>query len=383
MLISLPIVGEGPRTPCSSAPAATPATTSAETTKIQWTAIADLSGIPVAGYSFNAWEGCVKISPGCQNCYAEAQHSFYYSSLKGEGQPGTCWGIHAPRLARRDDYWRKPLRWNRLAAAAQAAGREINRRRVFSNSMADVFEDQSAKSRSFALDGTTAQVPSGNGKFRTVHFADISRARQRLFKLIFDTPNLDWLLLTKRPENIVPMLQEAAADAMFTAAGAGNPADKWGAFYTWLRQWVNGCPPQNVWLGTSIENQAQVQPRLTALLAAPAVRYFVSMEPLLEAVTVFDGPTLASGVFDKLDWMIVGGESGMGARVRPQEFAWAFDLRNQAWSAGVDFLFKQMGTVWAKATGSADRHGGDLDDVPSELRVRESPKSYFSKSACP
>ena len=379
MLIALPVVGQGPRTPLPPASPATSAPTSAETTKIQWTAIADISGNPVPGHSFNAWEGCVKVSPGCQNCYAEAQHSFYYSSLKGEGLPGTCWGINAPRLARQDDYWRKPLRWNRLAATAQAAGREINRRRVFSNSMADVFEEQSEKSRRFAVDGTTAQVPRGNGKFRTVHFADISRTRQRLFKLIFDTPNLDWLLLTKRPENIVPMLREAADNALFTAAGAG----KWGAFHTWLRQWVNGCPPQNVWLGTSIENQAQVQPRLTALLAAPAVRYFVSMEPLLEAVTVFDGPTLASGVFDKLDWIIVGGESGVGSRVRPQEYAWAFDLRNQAWSAGVDFLFKQMGTVWAKAAGSADRHGGNLNDVPAELRVRESPKSYFGKSTHP
>jgi protein gp37 len=208
-----------------------------ENSKIEWTQ-----------HTFSPWHGCAKVSPGCKNCYADAQHSFHYSSLKT--QQGTCWGTHAPRLAVSEDTWKKPLRWNR---AAQAAG---VRARVFCASMADVFEPQSPLSASFA--GQTAEVPKGDEKTRTVRFVDIATERLRLLRLIYDTPHLDWLLLTKRPEHIVQALSEAYVEAT-------------GDFLLWLDAWLLGTPPANVWLGTSVENQEQADARIPHLLAARAL----------------------------------------------------------------------------------------------------------------
>ena len=166
------------------------------------TAITNAEGAVVPGFTFNPWEACAKVSAGCANCYAESQHNLYYSALKGEARPGTCWGVNAPRLARVETYWKAPLRWDAKAQAAQEAGLEVNRRRVFCASMADVFEVQPEASRAHA--GTSGRMPTGKGTDREVHFVDIAPLR-----LIHDTPHLDWLLLTKRPDNIVPALRKA------------------------------------------------------------------------------------------------------------------------------------------------------------------------------
>lgn len=190
-----------------------------------------------------------------------------------------------------DAYWKQPYKWN-----ADAAKRG-ERQRVFCASMADVFEDH----------------------------PQVVDARRRLFNLILDTPNLDWLLLTKRPENIMDMV----------------PAD-----------WRNGFP-ENVWIGTSVENQEQANKRIPALLDVPASVRFLSCEPLLGAVDltpwlVFEGQydkaewSLANyGASQPISWVIAGGESGHGAR--PMHPQWARSLRDQCVDAGVAFFFKQWG----------------------------------------
>ena len=100
-----------------------------ENTKIEWTATRLPDGTVKPGHTFNPWEGCAKVSPGCKNCYADAQHSLHHSSLKR--QQGTCWGVASPRMAKSADNWKKPLKWNREAAASGV------RARVFCASMAD------------------------------------------------------------------------------------------------------------------------------------------------------------------------------------------------------------------------------------------------------
>jgi len=338
-----------------------------ENTKIEW-----------ATHTFNPFEGCAKVSPGCKNCYADAQHSLHHSSLKQ--QQGTCWGINAPRMGKSADNWKKPLKWNR---EAQASG---TRARVFCASMADVFENQSELSKSFA--GQTAQVPTGNGKTRTVTFVDIATERLRLLRLIYDTPHLDWLLLTKRPENIVPALGEAHSAIDPGADCTGPDAE----FSSWVYRWFVGYPPANVWLGTSVENQEQADARIPHLLAAPAAVRFLSCEPLLGPVDLSkwmppgrvrarcsrcgyytekepgckgycngkpcDG-LVCPGCNQKhgwsgshrgngrpngqpLSWVIVGGESG--PRARPMHPEWAQNLRDQCQEAGVAFFFKQWGS---------------------------------------
>jgi protein gp37 len=298
-----------------------------ENTKIEW-----------ATHTFNPWEGCAKVSPGCKNCYAEGQHKLHHAALGKGDNPGTCWGVGAPRLGKSEDNWKKPLRWNR---AAQAAG---VRARVFCASMADVFEPQSALSAAFA--GETAEVPAGknaegNPKTRTVRFVNLQNERLRLMRLIKDTPHLDWLLLTKRPEFIRPILEGLLISISLANSGSDMlPIEQWPVaereLARWLSAWLRGTPPANVWLGTSVESQEQADRRIVALAGVPATVRFLSCEPLLEAVDL----TRWANIF-RIDWCIVGGESG--PKARPMHPQWAESLRDQCQAAGVAYFFKQWG----------------------------------------
>lgn len=231
----------------------------ATNSKIEWT-----------HHTFNPWWGCEKISPGCANCYAAA-----FSHRLGK----QIWGQAAPRQFFGDDHWATPLKWNNTAK------KQGTRHRVFCASMADVFEDRE----------------------------DLIPHRQRLLSLIDSTPHLDWLLLTKRPENIHPLLSQASS---------GTYPHHWN-----LREHM-----PNIWLGTTAENQDQWDARLPHLLAIPAAIHFVSAEPLLGPINL--GPHRPS-------WIITGGESG--TRARPMHPQWAIDLRDQCEAASIPFLFKQWG----------------------------------------
>jgi protein gp37 len=235
-------------------------------TKIEW-----------AHSTFNGWIGCTKVSPGCDHCYAETLAT---------QRLGIAWGAGAARRRTVENNWREPIKWDRKAAAAGV------RRRVFCSSLADVFDNE---------------VPV--------------EWRRDLGVLIDRTPNLDWLLLTKRIGNAAEML-----------------ADMFG-----------GRVPANVWLGATVVNQAEADRDVPKLLATPAAKRFLSMEPLLGRVA-FDPCDLAM-----LDWVIVGGESGPQAR--PMHPDWARDVRDQCSIAGVPFLFKQ----WGEWVVALDRERDDPD----------------------
>ena len=230
--------------------------------KIEWT-----------HFTFNPWWGCTKVSAGCKNCYAETVDARF---------KGHHWGDYASRRMFGDKHWNRPLAWNRKAE------KDGVRYRVFCASMADVFEIH--------------PVEAENAK--------LTEARWRLWKLIEATPHLDWLLLTKRPENheLVPA--------------------------NWLMELRR---PKNIWLGTTAENQEQADLRIPHLLDArwPAIR-FVSYEPALEEVD-FDAwlDPLNGGI----DWVIAGAESGPGAR--PMDERWVRSVRDQCAEVGVPFFYKQ------------------------------------------
>ncbi|WP_321574909.1 phage Gp37/Gp68 family protein [Burkholderia sp. BE17] len=262
--------------------------------------------------------GCTKVSPGCDHCYAE--------QLMDKRMHKVVWGPHGERVRTSAATWRQPLRWNAQHAEFFAAhGR---RQRVFCASLADVFDNA---------------VPDA--------------WRADLIDLIWNTPHLDWLLLTKRIGNAGPMITRALELA---GRGVNTP-------------W----PWTNVWLGATIVNQAEADRDIEKLLMTPARRRFLSMEPLLGPVDLrawFDptgvccmremqscedcpadapwihGPTTeyaedGTGFSSpEIDWVIVGGESGPGAR--PMQPEWARDLRDQCTAYGVPFLFKQWGE-WA------------------------------------
>lgn len=271
-------------------------------------------------HTFNPWEGCTKVSPGCANCYAETRNARF------GGGTAPNWGKGAPRRRTSVQNWHEPVKWDREAkeefirkAHQTGAGEVIrhNRPRVFCASLADWLDDE---------------VP-------IEWLAD-------LLDLIRKTPHLDWLLLTKRPENWRARIGHAGEYA------ALHP-DRY-QLHLMLRAWCHDMSPSNVWLGTTVENQDMADKRIPALLRIPARVRFLSCEPLLGPVSLggFDGKHYRSWL-DPVErascgihWLIAGGESG--PKARPMHPDWARDLRDQCAAAGVPFLFKQWGE-WAQA----------------------------------
>jgi len=257
------------------------------------------SAIGWTTHTFNPWIGCSKVSPGCAQCYAEHMQDHRYHRVK--------WGPGNPRSRTSKDYWRQPDRWNRHAAGAAV------RPRVFCASLADWLDEE---------------VPA--------------EWLANLLCVISSTPNLDWLLLTKRPENWWKRMKLAALayDLM--------PDSVLG--------WANGdsCPP-NVWLGVSAENQKYWTQRVPLLLTIPAKVHFVSVEPMLGPLTI--GHSVP-------DWIIAGAESGAGAR--PMELGWAHALADQASDRGVRLFMKQI-------SGQGPKAITDMAQFPEGLRVREFP----------
>lgn len=308
----------------------------AENTKIQW-----------ATHTFNPWRGCTKIAAGCANCYADAQ---------SKRNPGTLgiWGPNGTRVVASEAMWREPVRWNYHAEKAELSGASTDSPRVFCASLADVFE------------GWEGQVSNSRGeKLYMSHGepAKLWHIRQRLMGLWRATPYLTWLVLTKRPENILTML-----------TGRHH----------------------NIWLGTSIANQEDADRNIPELLKCRdwAAKLFVSVEPLIGPVDLsvpWDGeqtlPTLQA------DWVIVGGESGPHAR--PCNVDWIRSIVRQCQAAGVPCFVKQTGAVvldgnpgspcsWPGLTEFRqanewcrvlirDPKGGDMAEWPEDIRVREVP----------
>ncbi len=259
--------------------------------------MAENSAIEWTDHTFNPWMGCTKVSDGCKNCYAETLMDKRYGKVK--------WGPQGTRIRTSAANWRKPLAWNRQAE------KEGRRFRVFCASLADVFEDK----------------------------PEVYPWREELFGLIGNTPNLDWLLLTKRPENVDNMFLEIVGP---------------------IRLGWEDFP--NIWIGTSVENQEQYDKRVPELRNVPSAIRFLSMEPLLgpvefgEHVQAEYDPELEHGPYSAFDWVIVGGESGHGKR--PFNADWARLIRDQCQAAGVPFFMKQIDKI---------------QPIPNDLMIREFP----------
>jgi protein gp37 len=221
----------------------------AENSKIEWTT-----------HTFNPWIGCTKIAPPCDHCYAESLAN-RYGWVK--------WGPHGERKRTSEANWRKPLGWDK---AAKAAG---ERHRVFCASLADWLDNQ---------------VPES--------------WREDLAGRIDATPNLDWLLLTKRIGNF----------------------DK-------HAPWHDDDIPSNVWLGITCGSQDEYDRDWPKLAKLQARVRFISYEPAL-------GPLRLHSADTQPHWLICGGESGPGARY--MEPAWAQQIQNDCRAEGVAFFMKQM-----------------------------------------
>ena len=253
------------------------------------------SNIEWTDHTFNPWRGCVEVHAGCDHCYAREWSKRNPAAL---GQ----WGVDGVRVVAAEKYWQQPIKWN-----AQAAKLGV-RARVFCASMADVFEawpHQLVDSK-----GQPAYFQEGENIWAPAY---VETARTRLFDLIDMTPWLDWILVTKRPENILSIWLD------------NSPGHTVGKFRP------------NVWLLTSVSDQVTANKQIPLLFAcrdlSPVLG--VSAEPLLGPIV---GPHHPK---NKLDWVIVGGESGPHAR--PMHPDWARSIRDQCVAAGVPFFFKQWG----------------------------------------
>lgn len=232
------------------------------------------STIEWTDHTFNPWWGCTKVSPGCTHCYAESWAKRYGHDI---------WGTNKSRRFFGENHWKQPVKWNKQAES------QNKRSRVFCASMADVFEDNRL----------------------------LEPERRKLWNLIEKTPLLDWLLLTKRPENMTKLAP-------------------------WGKQW-----PENVWALATVENQDYAEQRIPHLLEVPAVVRGLSVEPML-------GPVNLSLWITDINWVIAGGESGTGSR--PMNPEWTRDLRDQCLEAGAAFFFKQWGN-WVPSTSESQGTG--------------------------
>lgn len=334
-------------------------------TAIEWT-----------DHTWSPWFGCAKVSTGCLNCYAAGwAHRF-----------GKAWGRGTERPP--TNQWDLPVRWNRQAerqyralAHSTPAGQPIQFRRptVFPSSIDWLDED----------------VPA--------------ELLARFLQLIHGTPYLRWLLLTKRPENFMRQVDRQALCRLETMKDPQQVGLR-----EWLGQWINGQPPANVWVGTSVEDQTRANERIPALLRIPAVGRFLSVEPLLGPVDLEPfmqhGRDITDEGYSRLDgihWVIIGGESGHGAR--PCDVEWIRSLVRQCKDASVSVFVKQLGTLpvdrndrgfegdsgpsgWPMDTDTVDdilvgvwqgkpvgillKHpkGGDPAEWPEDIRVREFPE---------
>lgn len=280
------------------------------------------TGIEWTDSTWNPTTGCTKVSRGCDHCYAErvanrlqAKNYTRRLPVAGGGDPGDPFAVRTwpGRLSKPED-WQQP-------------------RRIFVDSMSDLHHKA---------------LPDG--------FVE------EVYRRMLEVDRHVYQVLTKRPARMAAFLRERP-----------HLLDD------------EGLLPGHIWLGTSVEDQ-EVDYRLRHLASAPARRRFVSCEPLLGSLEL--GVLARGNVPDILDeipfpgdrefgrvlhWIIVGGESGDGAR--PMDTDWARALRDECRAAGVPLFVKQMGEAWAARHGASDRHGGDPEDWPEDLRMRQFPPS--------
>lgn len=333
--------------------------------------------------TWNPLAGCTPVSAGCRNCYA-ANHA---RRLAGNPNPkvsgayertartaGDGRAVFTGKVNLLPERLEQPLRWKKP-------------RRVFVNSMSDLFHED---------------VPTG---FIAHVFAVMAAAYQHTFQI-----------LTKRPERMAEVLN----DEGFWAGVWGHGVERWWDLKALAL--IDDIGPEdplpNVWLGTSVEDQAAADERIPHLLRSPAAVRFLSCEPLLGPVDIVrsDSLALAQAARDGLtigqvDWVIIGGESGPGAR--PCDVEWIRSLLRQCQSAGVPAFVKQLGanirdrndagfdSDWHDGEGwpeprevehdprgfreeyqgapvrvhLEDRKGGDPQEWPEDLRVRQFPQT--------
>lgn len=270
------------------------------------------SPIEWTDYTFNPWLGCTKVSPGCTNCYAEK--STPVRTMKIE------WGKGSPRHRTSES------NWNAVRSLDRKSGKAGIRTKVFCASLADWLDPE---------------VPSS-------WLCDF-------LELIRETPNLDWQLVTKRPELFYDRMATVIRE--WESSHGASIARNWRHL---------GTAPSNVWFGITAENQKTFNDRTRELAFISAKVRFLSMEPLLEPITLKN--------CGQIDWIIVGGESGKNAR--STDLDWIGSIAIQATDLKIPLFIKQLGSnVFYQDLQVPLSHpkGGNILEFPFGLQRREFP----------
>lgn len=301
-------------------------------TTIQWT-----------DRTWNPIRGCSRVSPGCVNCYAERQ-ALRFAGVGSETRGGPFAGFvtksngHAAwtgKVELIESKLEEPLHWQKPC-------------KVFVNSMSDLFHES---------------LPD--------------EAIDRVFAVMALCPHITFQVLTKRAERMRRYFSEnhgfeARRRVQDVLDPPGNRGQK---EHEAAFKLYGGWPLPNVWIGVSVESRAYLG-RIDVLRETPAAIRFVSIEPLLENL---DGPNLRG-----LDWAIVGGESGPGAR--PFHIDWARFILSHCRRVGVAPFLKQLGSnpVWGHDNQKlhlTDSHGGDPSEWPEDMRdYREFPRGTTAEN---
>jgi protein gp37 len=276
------------------------------------------TGIEWTDTTWNPVRGCSRVSEGCRHCYAEQiaarfsdpgmpYHGLALRVLKTEGLSRARWTGEVRMVP---EHLADPLKWSKP-------------RRIFVNSMSDLFHEKLTNEQIAAVFGVMAAAP------------------QHTFQI-----------LTKRAKRMREWFAWADDDGIVTsgkfydctylnhlASKAGMEGGRWIAHCEDTEDTVSSWPLPNVWLGVSVENQAAADERIPELLATPATVRFLSCEPLLGPVNLTLHGSRIKGSSTSLDWVIAGCESGPGAR--PCDFVWLRSLRDQCRDAGTPFFLKQ------------------------------------------
>lgn len=339
----------------------------AENSNIEWTT-----------HTFNPWRGCTKVSPGCAYCYAETL-SKRNPKVLGE------WGAGKPRVLASEDMWKKPLKWDKFASECKVIGGKL-----YHQWGRSVHKDEPQTVVAYHKPHGSREIPleeweQGESYRPRVFCASLADWLDdevpihwliRLMSLIVATPNLDWLLLTKRPQNLRPRMEQVVQaiprnNLTLDEAKARALAEAWLT--------TGGTIIHNIWLGTTVEDQARADERIPLLLSIPAKVRFLSCEPLLGPVNVseirdsegFEYMPLvgAEKPEPRIHWVICGGESG-GPQARPMHPDWARSLRDQCAAAGVAFFFKQWGEWLPHNQRQAGQIANSVDLTTNEFAWR-------------
>lgn len=342
-----------------------------EQTKIAW-----------CDSTINFWEGCTKVSAGCQHCYAEARDKRFTG--------GKLWGKGAPRRKSKSAvkdalaFNRKPWVCDECGDAISGKdfppsnpalakpshycgingckGQSWHRRRIFSLSLGDWLDDE---------------VPI--------------EWLAEMLDTIRQCDQVTWILCTKRPENFFPLMQTVWR-RLCTANADTDEGCRMLRTAAFSQRWESGVEvPENIILLTSVENQEAADKRIPELLKIPAACRGLSLEPLLGPVEVCSCMNAAASEQisfahnecrrKELGWLIIGGESGTNARLCDTE--WIRNLVAQGKASGMATFVKQLGASSGQTHSAPnsrgipivirDKKGGDPAEWPEDLRVQEWP----------